>query len=146
VNRPFSALHARTFCHATEDLEKVRTALENTVGQHELRISKIDGHHGNPITILETSLEDMNAIDAFFRKIERADFDKILSSLNSRMDEGCNLFIRIDKQAAFKGDIRLGRNDDVVFIRIHVRSFPAKLEIASPTVRDHLQGIRDESG
>lgn len=142
MNRPFGALHARTFCHATEDLGRVRAALENALGKHELRTLRTEGHHGNPITILETTVEDTDAIDEFFSRFGAADLDELLSSLGSRIDDDCNLFLRIDKQAAFKEEIRLGRNDDVIMVRVRVRSFPAKHEIALATAREYLESMR----
>jgi RNA binding exosome subunit len=140
VKRPFAVLHARTFCHASEDLDKVMTALENTVGKSAIRISRTEGHHGNPISILETTVEDAEGIDTFFSKLDLEDVDEFLSSLSSRIDDSCNLFIRLDKQAAFKGETKLGRNDDVISVRVRVRSFPSKCEVAASAVREYLEG------
>jgi RNA binding exosome subunit len=48
----------RVFSHATEDLEKVQTAVRNILPEpltEELAFSKaaLTGHHGNPITCLK---------------------------------------------------------------------------------------------
>ena len=138
MKRIFSVLHARTFCHATEDLCRVKTALENAVGKSEIRISRTEGHHGNPIFILETTLEEWDGMDGFFSRLGKEDIEELLSSLSSRIDESCDLFIRLDKQSAFKGETKLGRNDDVISVRIHVRSYPSKREIAASAVREYL--------
>ena len=140
MNRPFASLHARTFCHATESPDKVKTAMQNTVGIRELKLSKTEGHHGNPITVMEVDIEEMEGIDDFFSRLSRGDFEELLSSLSSRIDEGCNLFLRIDKQEAFRGTIRLGKDDDVISVRIHVRSFPSKCAIATSIAREYLAG------
>lgn len=133
----FSSLHARTFCHATEDLDRVKTALENAVGKSDVKISRTEGHHGNPIVILETAVEERDGIDEFFARLGRENVDEVLSSLSSRMDESCNLFIRLDKQAAFKGEIIFG-SDDVISVRIRVRSYPSRRDIAASAVREYL--------
>lgn len=133
----FSSLHARTFCHATEDLDRVKTALENAVGKSDVKISRTEGHHGNPIVILETAVEERDGIDEFFARLGRENVDEVLSSLSSRMDESCNLFIRLDKQAAFKREIIFG-SDDVISVRIRVRSYPSRRDIAASAVREYL--------
>ena len=140
----FAVLHARAICHATEDLDKVKSTLENTFGKTEIDVSQTEGHHGNPIIILEVVTRDIDVIDGFFSRLNDSDIDEILASLRSRMDDGCNLFIRIDKQAAFNGDIRLGRSDDVISVRIQVRTFPSKYEIASSAVREYFEDRRPE--
>lgn len=146
MRKPFAVLHARTFCHATEDLERVRSALENAVGKSEINISKTEGHHGNPIVILEAAVEGMDGIDRFFSKLSRIDVGELLSSLRSRIDDSCNLFVRIDKQAAFKDEIRLGRDDDVISVRVRVRSFPAKREAAYMIAKEYLEGVLAGTG
>jgi RNA binding exosome subunit len=139
--RPFAGLYARAFCHATEDLEKVKRALRNTIGDAEIQVTQIEGHHGNPITIVEASVESIEEISRFFEKIETEDLRSVLDTLSNRMDEGCNLFLKIDKQAAYEESIRLGRNDDVISIRLKVIAFPAKCEIAQRTSRAFIESI-----
>jgi RNA binding exosome subunit len=138
VKKTFGALHARTLCHATEDLDRVKIALENVLGKSELTVTRTEGHHGNPIIVIETVVED-ERIDEFFAKLRIEDVEKLLSSLSSRIDEGCNMFIRIDKQAAFKEDIRIGANDDVISLRVRVRSFPAKKDAATSIAKGYLE-------
>jgi RNA binding exosome subunit len=141
VRSIFSALHARTFCHATEDLDRVRTALENAVGACEIRITKTEGHHGNPILVLEATIEEKKGIDEFFSSLGEENIEEILSSLSSRMDESCNLFIRLDKQAAFKGEMRLG-SVDVISVRIRVQSYPSRSDISASSVQQYFLGGR----
>jgi len=141
VKRPFSGLYARAFCHATEDLEKVELALRNTIGDAEIRIARTEGHHGNPITIVEASVESIEEISMFFEKLAEDDLRFVLDTIPTRVDEGCNLFLKIDKQAAYEERIRLGRNDDVISIRIKVIAFPAKRELAQGTTRTFMESI-----
>ena len=138
MKKTFASLHARTFCHATEDLERVKSALENVIGKAEIKISKTEGHHGNPIIVLEAVIEGNEEIDEFFSRLGAKDIEVLLSSLSSRIDEGCNLFMRIDKQTAFKGHATLGDSEDVISVRVHVRSFPARCEIATDLAKEYL--------
>lgn len=141
MKQPFSGLYARAFCHATEDLEKVKRALLNTIGDAEIQTSRTEGHHGNPITIVESSVESIEEISRFFEKLATDDLRFVLDTLSTRMDEGCNLFLKIDKQAAYEERIRMGRNNDVISIRIKVIAFPAKREIAQGTTRTFVESI-----
>jgi len=141
VKKTFATMHARTFCHATEDLDKVESALENTVGKLDIEVVRTEGHHGNPIMILETTLGEADGINGIFSKLRKEDIERLLGSLDSRIDDGCNFFIRIDKQAAYTGEIRLASNDDVISLRLKVSTFPARREIASSVVKGYLEKL-----
>ena len=59
---PIAYIEIRVFSHATEDIEKVETAIRNTLPETlatEIVFSKtnLNGHHGNPITIVEAKLD-----------------------------------------------------------------------------------------
>lgn len=141
VNRSFASLHARAFSHATEDLDKVKTALLNAVGDVDFTLTKVEGHHGNPIQIIESIVENDVEIVAFFRRLNQADIDEIKRTLDARVDEGCNLFVKIDKQAAFKGVIKMGSGDDVISVRVKVRAFPAKAALARRILDEFLMNL-----
>jgi len=142
VTRTFSVLHARAFCHATEDLERVKTVMMNAFGEVELAVSRTEGHHGNPITILETTIKDPQEIDHFLARLDLADIETLIDTLDKRVDNGCNLFIKLDKQEAFTGVVRLGAGDDVISVRLKIRSFPAKVEVAKAAARQYLMKAR----
>lgn len=138
VNRIFSSLHARALSHATEDLDRVKTSVMNAIGDAEIRVTRVEGHHGNPIDVVEAVLDRENRIVEFFDRLGRDDLDTLRATLGARVDEGCNLFVKIDKQSAFKGDINLGAGDDVISVRIKVRAFPAKSDLAMDSVDKFL--------
>ncbi len=108
VKRKFVDLHARTLCHATEDLEKVELAMTNALGPVELNLRSTEGHHGNPLTIIEAVIDGEREISEFFQRLREEDIEAIAGSLATRVDNGCNLFIRLDKQSAFLGDLKTG--------------------------------------
>jgi RNA binding exosome subunit len=139
VRSMFSSLHARALGHATEDLDRVKTAMANVMGDVDLRVSRTEGHHGNPIVILEATIEDSRAIDGFFARISDEDMEALIGSLEKRVDDGCNLFLKLDKQDAFAGTIRLGTGDDVISVRVKARVFPARREIAKEALGEYLR-------
>ena len=141
MNRSFSSLHARAFSLATEDLDKVKTALLNAVGDREITVSKVEGHHGNPIQILEAVVESEVDIVGFFRRLNHADVEELGRTLDARVDDGCNLFVKIDKQAAFKGVVEMGSGDDIISIRIKVLAFPAKAALARRVLDEFLMKL-----
>ncbi len=141
VRGTFQALHARALCHATEDLEKVKRALASATGTAEIQISRTEGHHGNPIFVLEATINGHEEIQDFFERLPSEDLRTLLHSLPSRIDDGCNLFIRLDKQSSYDGKIRLAHNDDVISVRLRVMAFPAKFAVASASVRGFIEDI-----
>lgn len=143
VKRKFVDLHARILCHATEDLEKVELAMNNALGPVELNLRSTEGHHGNPLTIIEAVIDGEREISEFFQGLRVEDIEAIAGSLASRVDGGCNLFIRLDKQSAFLGDLRLATNDDVVSIRVRVSAYPAKADLAMSIVEGFLKELLD---
>jgi RNA binding exosome subunit len=138
VSRTFQALHARTLCHATEDVDKVKQAFTSAIGDTDIEISKTEGHHGNLILMIEAVLKDDEKIDEFFERFSDSDLDAIVQTLPSRVDDACNLFIRIDKQAAYAGNIKMATNEDVISVRLRVRSFPARSELAAKAVQEYV--------
>jgi RNA binding exosome subunit len=138
VKGPFSALHARVFCHATENLEKVRSALLNVVGDAPVKTTATEGHHGNRITILEAVLNDPESISLFFSRLEKGAIEEIARTLDDRTDNGCNIFIRLDKQSAYGGSFSLGAGDDVVSVRLKAKAFPSRPDVAIAATRSFL--------
>lgn len=136
-------MHARTICHATEDLEKVEQALNTVVGDSVTNRSRTEGHHGNAIDVLDSSVEDEELILDVFRRMRPEDLAEVGSALGTRMDDACQVFLRFDKQEAYAGRLALSDGEDVVAVRIKVRAFPAKRELAEGIVKGILQEIAD---
>ncbi len=138
MKKLFIGLHARTICHATEDLVKVEKAMTNVIGDFDLKISRTEGHHGNPIAVVESVVDEMNGILEFFAKVNDHDLSEVEDTLATRIDDGCNLFLKIDKQEAYLGNVKLGRGDDIISLRIRVAAFPATCEVAQDRIREFL--------
>lgn len=137
VKRAYTKLYARALCHATEDPDKVKRAMANAFGNHaEIKVSETEGVHGNKIIVLETSLESADQIADFIARLDKADLEVVAESAASRIDEHCNLFFRLDKQLAFHEKIKLTAGDDAIAIRLRLKAFPSKTEVAVKVARE----------
>ncbi len=138
-----------TIRHATEDPEKVAQAIRNlSFGVTSLGFTMIraKGHHGNEITTSVFMIRNAKHAEIFLKNIwrglSRLDRTEVYSSLASRIDSTGSMFLRIDKQAALKGRIRLG-NTDPVKIEISFRTEPSKRNEFVDNVRKTLEEIQD---
>lgn len=112
----------QVLCHATEDEEKVMRAVENVVGSEALEKLSVSsqalkGHYGDPVTLIR-----LKAIDS---KTAREILSKIFSGLSEyerveavregldRGRHGGKLYLRLDKQAAYLGTLRLSDRDSI---------------------------------
>ena len=135
---PFSSVHARALCHATENVDSVKLAVQNTVGETDFEVTRTSGHHGNEIMVIEAHVRGGKCGIELLDKLSSSDKEKVLGTLERRVDESCNLFLRLDKQKAFLGELTLAQNDDAVAIRMKVAAFPAKKETALRAICDFL--------
>jgi RNA binding exosome subunit len=143
VKGPFSHVHARALCHATENVESVKLAVQNAVGETDFEVTRTSGHHGNEILVIEAHLRGSKCGVELLGKLRPSDKGQVLDTLERRMDESCNLFLRLDKQKAFLGELTLAKNDDAVAIRMKVAAFPAKKETALRAIRDFLSASEE---
>jgi RNA binding exosome subunit len=138
-----AGLSFRTFAHATEDEEKVEQALKLASGADEITRSKSEGYHGNPIVVMEAKISRSKEIKEFFASLPVEDVQRLLDTLEIRIDEESMFFLRLDKQAAFEGRLTLGRNDDVISVRGKIKSYPQSRENALKTMGSILQDVLD---
>jgi len=77
----------------------------------------LEGHYRNPITTFEARLtkpEDVEAFTSnFFRQLSKSEKLRIERDLALHSDPEGNLYVRIDKQRAFRGIIELGEEDPI---------------------------------
>ena len=137
-------MHARVLCHATEVRERVERAMLNAIGEAELEVTSTQGHHGNEILIIEAHLKGRRAGDLLGR-LPSADLRRVIETASERIDDSCNLHIRIDKQKAFKGEVVLASDDDAIAIRMKVTAFPAKKPLAVQAATDFLAAVADRA-
>ncbi|MDG6222477.1 MAG: RNA-binding domain-containing protein [Candidatus Bathyarchaeota archaeon] len=131
---PVAYVDVRFCAHATEDVEKVMKAVRNILSikneEDEIAFNKnsLDGHYGNPIVFFDARIKNKTAIKALVGNLSEnlSSLDKVeLSSTLDRCFEKGSIYLRVDKQAALQGKIKLVACDP---IRIRLRFRKTKLE------------------
>ena len=126
---PIAYVEIRVFSHATEDLEKVQTAVKNTLPENlaaELKFNQtsVTGHHGNPIVLMEAKLTDKAALPSLLEKLASQlsplDKEQFCMELGQRIERH-NLFLRLDKQNACLGTLKL-TSQDPIHLKIHFKN------------------------
>ncbi|ELY49827.1 RNA-binding protein [Natronorubrum bangense] len=141
---PLHYVDLRTFCYATEDEKRVEEALRTFLPE-ELEIERVEseGHYGDRILVLSARVENADDVrHVLARLADLESFDQLIDELDERVTENTELFLRLDKQAAFGGDVCLG---DGITFRGKVEAYPAKKEQAVENAEDVLERLRDES-
>lgn len=135
---PFHYVDLRTFCYATEDEKRVEEALRTFLPEEfEVERTVSTGHHGDRIIVFSARVENATDVRHVLARLsELPDFEALLDELDDRVTENCELFLRLDKQAAFKGDVRRGGG---LTLRAKVEAYPAKKETAVESAREALQ-------
>ena len=125
---PIAYADVRVFAHATEDLDKVLTAARNTLPTEAVdaltfKKTTLTGHHGNPITLFEARINNKKVAQAFLEKLASGltlmDKELLNSEITQHLEKG-NLYIRLDKQSAYLGELRLSSTDPIR-LRLHFR-------------------------
>ncbi len=139
--RDIAYIDIRFFAHATENLEKVVKAAQNVFPSNQaedvtFKKSNLQGHYGNPITIFEARIKNKETICALVENISsnlsELDKETINREINLHIEKG-KLYIRLDKQAAFKGRLKLCTSDP---IRICIRFKKKKIEDVLKVLRE----------
>ncbi|WP_280536334.1 RNA-binding protein [Halopenitus sp. POP-27] len=140
---PLHYVELRTFCYATEDEKRVTAALETFLPE-DTAIDRVEnvGHHGDRIVVLSARVETADEMRHVLDRLADLEaIDRVIDELGERVDENCSLFLRLDKQAAFRDDVRLG---DGITLRGKVEAYPAKREAAVENARELLERHRDD--
>lgn len=142
-------IEARAYCRATEIAERVRSAIlflfpEEIRSTLKTASTQAEGHVGDRIAVITSSLERRRACEQvltyIFAALTDAERQIVETSLESRLDDQCTLFLRIDKQAAFLGRLQLTTEPDVILLKIHFRDYPKCLrEEAANTIIEKLR-------
>ena len=126
---PIGYVNIRVFAHATEDQDKVMSAVRNTLPEElgETAVFKktsLTGHHGNSITLMEVELADRQTLMGVLGKIGNGltalDKETLNNEMSLHLEKG-NLYLRFDKQQAFLGALRFSSNDPIHF-KVHFRN------------------------
>ena len=135
---PFHYIDLRTFCYATEDEKRVEEALRQFLPE-EFELDRVTntGHHGDRIVVLSARVENADGMRVVLDRLAELDsIDRVLEELDDRVDDNCSFFLRLDKQAAFNGLVRLGEG---ITLRAKVEAYPAKHEKAVANAREAIE-------
>ncbi len=126
---PIAYVDIRVFAHATEDPQKVQTAVRNLMPDELAQtilfeLSILTGHHGNPITLVTAQLTERKLLPKMLEKIgaglNSLDKEQLCTNLKLHLEKG-NLYLRFDKQAAFLGQLRFTQIDPI-HVKIHFKN------------------------
>jgi len=124
---PIRRIEARTYCHATEEEERVATALAFAVPEGVTSREELEGHFGNPLVRLTRRVEKRPAIRAVWSHWAAAGVPSAIArDMEARLDEDGVLHFRLDKQAAFRERLELAQDSDPIDIRLKLIAYPAK--------------------
>ena len=150
MNSPPYALSVKisTITHATEDPEKVARAVRNlSLGGTSMgfTMTRSKGHHGNEIATSVLVIRNARNAEVFLKNIwsrlSQLDRTEVYSTLVSRIDSTGTMFLRIDKQEALKGRVRL-EDTDPVKIEISFGTEPSERKELVDSIRKRLEGIQ----
>jgi RNA binding exosome subunit len=110
------------FINATERTEKVTDALMNLFPEElkeKIKIKKtnLEGHYGNPITILDAEIDDKKLIDLFIKHLSgllgETEKKELTKEFENHLDDKSNFYIRLDKQIAYMKKICFQQQDPI---------------------------------
>ncbi|WP_435073234.1 RNA-binding protein [Halorubrum sp. HHNYT27] len=140
---PFHYVDLRAFSYATEDEKRVEDALRTFLPE-DVELDRVEnvGHHGDRIVVLSARIENADGMRHVLDALaDLDDVDRVIDELDQRVDDNCALFLRVDKQAAFRGDVRLGPG---ITVRAKVEAYPAKKAAAVENARETLSRLADD--
>ena len=130
---PVAYIDIRFSVHATEDLDKVIDAVQQVLPADHiddivLKKKALRGHYGNPIALFDTRIKKKAVVEALvdklFSSLNEQDKEGLLREIDQHVEEG-SLYIRLDKQAAFQGEMKLCSADP---IRVRIRFRKRRIE------------------
>jgi len=126
-NIPITEISINAFCHATEDLNKIKTAMMNLIPE-SIRSGVVfyedilEGYYGNVIVNLKLQFSDELAVkeivERFCKNINENDKKLLYRTFDYRLDESRVLHIRFDKGAAYNGVLRLNDGSEVIKVTL----------------------------
>jgi len=131
---PFvNKIEARAYTRATEVQERVTSSVQSVFPENlrqklVMSRSKAEGQAGDSIQVITAILEGQEncepVIDYVFEQMDSQSRRAVERSLDIRLDDDCIFFLRIDKQAAFLGSIKIAGESDLISARFHFKHYP----------------------
>ena len=137
----FTHIYFRIFCYPTEDAQRVTDALlfvafgetiPNEINLHEMHASS---ESRTPVIVYELMLQDKDYIHNFEETIRK---HLSVRNLEKRIDNKCFLYIRWDKQEAYKKSICVSDTGDTIYCKAKIQVYPAKKVMAVKKIREYF--------
>jgi hypothetical protein len=137
---PLHYVDLRAFCYATEDDRRVERALRTLLPEEfPVERAESEGYHGDRILVLSARAEnadDVRSVLSALARLPDGEFRRLREELDERVTEDCELYVSLDKQAAYRGAVRLGEG---LTLRAKVEAYPASKDAAVDNARELLE-------
>ena len=148
--RPVQHLEITTFVHSTEDPNKVVKAVSNLFPEDidvpPYEEVKLTGVFGDQLLMLKWVLKNRRpateVVNKAIKGMSSIDHLELLESLDSRIDENKNFYLRLDKQKAFSGVMKIKKQDP---IRLKARMLVPHKEDPVKLMYDHIQELTQDA-
>lgn len=137
ANPPIHWIAARVHCHATEDEDRVRRALDQVVPGTPEQRQVLQGQFGNPLVVLTRRVTAGAEVAAAWERWMTAGLiDTIRMTVDGRLDPDGVLHVRVDKQAAYGGILTLATGPDFIDLQAKLKAYPAKADVLRRVARE----------
>ena len=99
----------------------------------EIETINTEGHFGNTITILSSKIRGKDCsrfIELLTSRLSGSELERLKAETCERIDDDCNYHLRLDKQAAYTGIVKLATTSDIIDTRIKIKAYPAQRDKA----------------
>ncbi|HYB45212.1 MAG TPA: RNA-binding domain-containing protein [Nitrososphaerales archaeon] len=131
---PIQSVEVSYLVHATEDAQKIGSAVESIFGPlGEPKVDAMEGHFGNAITRVNHHVTGEDAARAFASltsKMGSGLKQRLRSEVGDHLDEHSAFYLRLDKQRLIEGALELAEADPVR-LRVKPRLYMARGGAAS---------------
>ncbi|NHI83128.1 MAG: hypothetical protein EAX81_02320 [Candidatus Thorarchaeota archaeon] len=142
-------IEARAHVRATEVPDRVLAAVTNVFpeiyhDQLETTWTKVETHSGIlmfvVIAVLEGEKACINAFESIMNTLSMPDKRTLSRTIESRIDDQCIFYLRLEKQEAFLERLKLAIGPDVISLRVHLQQLPrCKYDDAAKFIIDRLE-------
>ena len=140
-------LKLRSVAHPTEAPERVLAAMRFVSGLGEadfaaaVKDSPMETHHGLVQHVYEVTLDRSRQLRDLLDRLFALEgvLPRLQATLDARTDDDGVFYLRLDKQAAFQGDLRLTDGEDAVQLRLKLETSPATRAAALAGLEGLLQ-------
>lgn len=137
----FHWVRVKAICYATENEDLICDTVSELAGTEDLEIDISEGLHNNPLTVVDANLSKNKEYATLFTNLGNDILAQLLDDLDSRVDDDCVFYMRLDKQKAVCGEYEISHGGDVISITAKIMAHPAKKEVALGIIRDYLNQL-----